>query len=115
MIITVIMMIDDYLPEVGQAVQPYCLGKGAMMRPIRNNDDHNSDYDDDDDNQCCGFGSAWIQNFCLDLELKFRIRIQQKVKERINKTVNSGLFVLLDSSTVLNREWQIVVKILLFD
>ena len=26
------------------------------------------------------------------------IRIQQKVKEHINKTVNSGLFVLLDSS-----------------
>ena len=35
--------------------------------------------------QCCGSGSAWIQ-------------IQQKVKEQINKTVNSGLFVLLDSS-----------------
>ena len=32
-----------------------------------------------------------------------------------NKTVNSGLFVLLDSTVVLNREWQIVVKILLFD
>ena len=50
--------------------------------------------------QCCGSGSAWIQNFCLDPdpELKFRIRIQQKVKEHINKTVNSGLFVLLDSS-----------------
>ena len=34
---------------------------------------------------------AWIQ---------IRIRIQQKVKEHIhvNKTVNSGLFVLLDSS-----------------
>ena len=31
-----------------------------------------------------------------DPELKFRI--QQKVKEHINKTVNSGLFVLLDSS-----------------
>ena len=28
-----------------------------------------------------------------DPELKFRIRIQQKVKEQINKTVNSGLFV----------------------
>ena len=26
------------------------------------------------------------------------IRIQQKVKEHINKTVNSGLFLLLDSS-----------------
>ena len=51
-------------------------------------------------NQCCGSGSAWIRNFCLDpdLELKFRIRIQQKVKEQMNKTVNSGLFVLLDSS-----------------
>ena len=33
-----------------------------------------------------------------DPELKFRIRIQQKVKEHINKTVNSGLFELLDSS-----------------
>ena len=33
-----------------------------------------------------------------DPELKFRIRIQQKVKEHINKSVNSGLFVLLDSS-----------------
>ena len=50
-----------------------------------------------------------------DPELKFRIRIQQKVKEQINKTVNSGLFVLLDSRVVLNREWQIVVKILIFD
>ena len=27
-----------------------------------------------------------------------RIQIRQKVKEHINKTVNSGLFVLLDSS-----------------
>ena len=38
--------------------------------------------------------------FCLDpdLELKYRIRIQQKVKKHIIKTVNSGLFVLLDSS-----------------
>ena len=33
-----------------------------------------------------------------DPELKFRIRIQQKVKEHIYKTVYSGLFVLLDSS-----------------
>ena len=50
--------------------------------------------------QCCGSGSAWIRNFCLDPdpELKFQIRIQQKVKEHINKTVNSGLFVQLDSS-----------------
>ena len=49
--------------------------------------------------QCCGSGFAWIRNFCLDPdpELKFWIRIQQKVKEHINKTVNSGLFVLLDS------------------
>ena len=41
----------------------------------------------------------------------------RKVKKHINKTVNSGLFVLFDSSTgtVLNREWQIVVKIFLFD
>ena len=31
-----------------------------------------------------------------DPELK--IQIQQKVKEQINKTVNSGLFVLLDGS-----------------
>ena len=38
---------------------------------------------------------AWIQNFCMDPELKFRIRIQlqQKVKEHINKTVNSGMFI----------------------
>ena len=52
-------------------------------------------------NQCCGSGSAWIRYFCLDPdpELKFWIWIQQKVKEHINKTVNSGLFVLLDSST----------------
>ena len=36
--------------------------------------------------QCCGSRTfAWI-------------RIQQKVKEHINKTLNSGLFVLLDSS-----------------
>ena len=52
--------------------------------------------------QCCGFGSrsAWIRNLDPDpdSELKFRIRIQQKVKEHINKTVNFGLFVLLDSS-----------------
>ena len=51
---------------------------------------------------CCGFGygSAWIRNFCLDPdpELKFQIRIHQKVKEHKNKTMNSGLFVLLDSS-----------------
>ena len=48
--------------------------------------------------QCCG--SAWISNFCLDQdpELLFRIRIQQKMKEHINKNVlshfkplNSGL------------------------
>ena len=56
-----------------------------------------------------------MRNSCLDPELKFRIRIQQKVKEHINKTVNSGLFVLLDRTVVLNREWQIVVRILLFD
>ena len=50
--------------------------------------------------QCCGSGSARILNFCLDPdpELKFWIWIQQKVKEHINKTFNSGLFVLLDSS-----------------
>ena len=50
-------------------------------------------------NQWCGSGFAWIRNFCLDPdpELKFRVRIQQKVKKHINKTVNSGLFVLLDS------------------
>ena len=29
---------------------------------------------------------------------RIRIRIQQKGKEHINKTVNSGLFVLLESS-----------------
>ena len=40
------------------------------------------------------FGS--ISASVVDPELKFRI--QQKVKEHINKTVNSGLFVLLDSS-----------------
>ena len=35
--------------------------------------------------QCCGSGSAWIRNFCLDPdpELKFRIQIQQKLKEHI--------------------------------
>ena len=51
-------------------------------------------------NQCCGSGSAWIRNFFLvpDLELKFLIWIQQKVKEHINKVVNSGLFLLLNSS-----------------
>ena len=41
--------------------------------------------------------------------------IQQQVKEHINETVNSGLFLPLESTVVLNREWQIVVKILLFD
>ena len=53
--------------------------------------------------QCCGSGSAWIRNFCLDPELlfRFRIRIQQNMKEEINKNVishlrpvNSGRFVL---------------------
>ena len=41
-----------------------------------------------------------IRIFCLDPDpkLKFWIRIQQKGKEHVNKTVNSGLFVLLDSS-----------------
>ena len=54
--------------------------------------------------QCFGSGSrsgfAWIRNFCLDpdRELKFRIQIQPKVKEHLNKTVKSGLFLLLDSS-----------------
>ena len=43
-------------------------------------------------------------------EIKVPSRIQQKVKEQINKTVNSGLFVLLD--IVLNRDWQKVVRIL---
>ena len=43
----------------------------------------------------------WIRirmdpELCLDLE-ELKFRIQQKVKEHINKTVNSGLFVLLDS------------------
>ena len=33
-----------------------------------------------------------------DPEIKFQIRIQQKVKEHTIKTVNSGLFVLLDNS-----------------
>ena len=65
----------------------------------------------------CGSGSAWIRNFCLDPdpELKFLIRIQQKKKEHINITVNSGLFVLLYSTVVLNIKWQIIGKILLFD
>ena len=48
--------------------------------------------------QCCRSGSAWI-------------RIQQKVKEQVNKTVNSGLFVLQDRTVVRNREWQIVDRI----
>ena len=43
-----------------------------------------------------GSGSAGIR-ICMDPELKFRIRIQQTVKEHMNKTVNSGLFVLLDT------------------
>ena len=51
--------------------------------------------------QCCGFGSAWIWNLILDPELL--IRIQQKMKEQINKKIkssnfrpmNSGLCVLL--------------------
>ena len=43
------------------------------------------------------------------------IRIQQKVKEHINKTVNSGLYSMNYWTVVLNREWQIFVKILLFD
>ena len=35
----------------------------------------------------------------LDPQLKFHIWIQQKMKELINKSVNFGLSVLLDSST----------------
>ena len=45
-------------------------------------------------NQCFGSGSTWIRNFCLDPNPEILFRIQQKVKEQINKTVNSGLFVL---------------------
>ena len=44
--------------------------------------------------QCCGSASAWIRNFCLDPDPELKFQIQQKVKEHINKTVNSGLFVL---------------------
>ena len=40
----------------------------------------------------------WIRNFCLDPDPELKFRIQQKVKEHINNTVNSGLFVLLDGS-----------------
>ena len=32
------------------------------------------------------------------MEMLAWIRIQQKVKDQLNKTVNSGLFVLKDSS-----------------
>ena len=66
---------------------------------------------------CCGSGSAWIWNYCLDpnMELKFPIRIQQKIKEHINKTVKSELYSMFYWTVVLNREWQIVVKTLLFD
>ena len=39
-----------------------------------------------------------IATSVVDPELKFRTRIKLIVKEYINKTVNSGLFVLLDSS-----------------
>ncbi len=38
-----------------------------------------------------------------------------KSDEHINRTVNSGLFVLRYWTVVLNRGWQIVVKILVFD
>ena len=48
--------------------------------------------------QCCGSGSAWIRNFCLDPDSELYFQIRQKVKEYINKIVNSGLFVLLDSN-----------------
>ena len=37
------------------------------------------------------------------------VEVTLSILQNINKTVNSGLFVLL------NREWQIVAKILLFD
>ena len=37
--------------------------------------------------QCCGSRSAWIRNFCLDPELLFRIRNQQKITEQINKKI----------------------------
>ena len=55
------------------------------------------------DGQCCGSGSAWIRNFCLDpdLDSELLFRIQQKRKDKINKNlfsqfrpVNSGLCVL---------------------
>ena len=51
----------------------------------------------------------------MDPDPEWKFRIQQKVKEHINKNVNSSLFVLFDSTVVLNREWQIVVRILPFD
>ena len=50
---------------------------------------------------CCGSVSAWMRNLCLDPELVFRIRFQQKMKEQKNKyfifsfrPVNFGLCVL---------------------
>ena len=61
--------------------------------------------------QCCGSGSAWIRNFCLDPdpELLFQIRIQKNMKEQINKNV---IFLwILDfvycRTEVWNRIWQI--------
>ena len=61
--------------------------------------------------QCCGFGSAWIWNLILDPELL--IRIQQKMKEQINKKIKSsnlGLWIL-DCAycwfVLWNIKWQI--------
>ena len=39
--------------------------------------------------QCCGSGSAWIQNFCLDPDPELLFRIQLNMKEQISKNVIS--------------------------
>ena len=52
------------------------------------------------------------QNLHFNPVLRIRIRMDPAKSERaytVDKTVNSGLFVLLDSTVALNREWQIVV------
>ena len=39
--------------------------------------------------KCCGSGSAWIRNFCLDPDPELLFRIQLNMKEQISKNVIS--------------------------
>ena len=61
-------------------------------------------------NKFAGSGSAWIRNFYLDPDPELLFRIQQNMKEQINKNVIS-LWILdfvYCRTVVWNRKWQIV-------